>query len=99
MATRLRAPSPRWMSDAECVNHQDLPWTADFMPIPTEIEKMSSVCKQCPVIVQCASFALADSPTGGGFYAGVWLPWHGVGTRRDMHHGRTLLRRLTRAKL
>lgn len=33
---------------------------------------MAAVCKDCPVIKRCASYAIGQP---GGFYAGVWLPW------------------------
>lgn len=35
---------------------------------------MSEVCAECPVLIDCAGYAL-NKEVVGGFYAVVWLPW------------------------
>lgn len=72
---------PRWMEDAQCQYHRDLPWTHDLMPDEYSVQIMSDVCASCPVILQCSRHALAEAQ--GGFFAGVWLPWSNHGERKN----------------
>ena len=39
---------------------------------------MATVCLECPVLSQCAAYALKGhngNGVDGGFYAGVYIPW------------------------
>jgi len=69
----------RWMEDAECRRHPQLPWTDDLMPDMASHHFMSSICSACPVIVECSRHALDNAE--GGFFAGVWLPWSDGGKK------------------
>lgn len=63
-----------------CGKRRDLPWTDNATPTPIQMRAMQSVCEQCPIRRECASFALNERcgrGTEGGFYAGVWWPWVG----------------------
>lgn len=76
----LEDASPKWMMDAECADHPDLPWTGtmnavgEVPPTVADQQAMAAVCAQCPVLQTCAGFAL-NTRGIGGFYAGLWLPW------------------------
>lgn len=61
----------RW-TGAQCTQRRDLPWTSDATPESADRREMAAICERCPIIVDCALFALGAK---GGFYAGVWLPW------------------------
>lgn len=91
-------PLDESMLGASCLDHRDLPWTADAMPRPATLQHMRGICEQCPVIVKCADRALHGNNgrgTDGGMYAGVWLPW---GTRSD-NATKKIERRQARATL
>lgn len=52
-----------------------------------DLRRMAAVCEQCPVIGQCANYALRGNDgrgVGGGFYAGVWLPWSYYGEQKHL---------------
>lgn len=81
MTTR-HAPNFAWsqpldesMLGAACLDHRDLPWTADTAPHSPTLQHMREVCEGCPVLLKCAERALRGRGAGGGMYAGVWLPW------------------------
>lgn len=76
-----------WVAHAQCGRHQELPWIADTRPPTAEFEAMAQVCADCPVAAACAGYGLT---TAGGFYAGVWLPWH---TTNDIPERRLIRRR------
>lgn len=70
------SPDRLWMVKAKCSGRLDLPWIADRCPVPADLTAMHQVCmSQCPVLRECAQYALRASGAVGGFYAGVWLPW------------------------
>jgi hypothetical protein len=77
MARRLAYVQDRlWMNQAMCGRHPDLPWTAERCPDLSSLLVMQDICvNQCPVLFQCAQFALHGRGVDGGFYAGVWMPW------------------------
>jgi hypothetical protein len=80
----------RW-DEAKCCKAQHLPWTDDHAPAKRAFDEMSAICAECPLLMQCAEFALTEAV--GGFYAGVWLPWK---TPREAVHrraARVLLRK------
>ena len=64
----------RWRRRALCRNRFDLPWTPNVIPSDEQLSTMSKICHQCPVIANCAKYALTPL-IDGGFYAGVWIPW------------------------
>lgn len=71
---------PNWMKDAACAARQDLPWvgvsteTSETAPTVSQQREMAQVCADCPILYDCARYAL-DTKGVGGFYAGIWLPW------------------------
>lgn len=87
-----------WMDHAICT--PDVAWTADFQPDEATLSRLGAVCAVCPVIAECASYAL-DYRCETGMYAGVWLPSSGVAWgNRDgqrslgwMHARRALVRK------
>lgn len=95
----MREPLPLWMNDAECQQHQDLPWTDDLAPDFDRERTMNLVCSSCPVIIQCGRHALEDAQ--GGFFAGVWIPWAGSDGRNDSvrARGRARARARLRSKV
>lgn len=67
-----------WTERAACIRHPRLPWTEDTQPNTNDHLEMATVCANCPVLAQCAEYALTGHDGGGvegGFYAGVWIPW------------------------
>jgi hypothetical protein len=72
---RRLTPGDNWKGKAPCSEypHHTLPWTGDHSPSPEHYLAMINVCATCPVIIECARYAIEDAE--GGFYAGVWLPW------------------------
>lgn len=87
----------RW-SGAKCVERRDLPWTSDTTPLPEQATEMASVCHTCPVLTQCALYALKGAD--GGFYAGVWIPWDHTTSptlRLTRRQARTTLRHMVSA--
>lgn len=86
----------RW-TNAKCCNHLDLPWTADFEPGAHEVQQMSSLCAECPVLIACARYALTEA--SGGFYAGVWLPWRPANKGANEPKVRLASRRHARSQL
>lgn len=89
--------SPSWASRGPCgLDRPDLPWVEDGWPTPEERMQMATVCASCPVITQCAQYAVyANGGRGidGGFYAGVWLPWSYSTESEDTKLMRTQARR------
>ncbi len=62
----------RWTADAACrATHQD--FTPDLKPPTPVLIALRRTCETCPVIAECAAFAL-NHHLHGGVYAGVWLP-------------------------
>ncbi len=62
----------RWTADAACrATHQD--FTPDLKPSTPVLIALRRTCETCPVIAECAAFAL-NHHLHGGVYAGVWLP-------------------------
>ena len=54
---------------------------------------MSAVCAGCPVLMDCAVYALSEA--SGGFYAGIWMPWdksNSVTLMSNRRHARNVLR-------
>lgn len=67
-----------WVGRAPCSQRQDLPWIADRKPTLEEFASMAVICGQCPVMRDCAHYAVATNNgrgVDGGYYAGAWLPW------------------------
>jgi hypothetical protein len=87
-----------WIVDAECGSRQDLPWIADQRPNHADYAAMYDVCNQCPVVRECARYAL-ETHIGGGFYAGVWLPWASPNESRETKTLRQYAREALRATL
>lgn len=87
-----------WVTKAICPWRQDLPWIEDRRPSPDQLSEMQLMCERCPVLKQCAAFAL-DTRGGkgidGGFYAGQWFPWPYSSESADIR----LLRRRSRERL
>lgn len=88
-----------WVQQSSCGARQDLPWVADARPTPQQMDAMYDTCIGCPVIRQCAAYAI-DTHVGGGFYAGVWLPWvsptESADTKLMRAYARRRLRRIAR---
>lgn len=86
-----------WIIRSNCRGHQSLPWTSDNRPSMDEYAAMNAVCIECPVIAQCAAYALVSRSCG--FYAGVWLPWHssaeGDNTKAMRYRAKRQLKALT----
>lgn len=92
MLYALGVSENRW-NGARCTSRLDLPWTSDVTPSRLEVDAMSSVCAECPVLMSCALYALTDA--AGGFYAGIWLPWektNSVMLRSNRRRARDALR-------
>lgn len=53
---------------------------------------MAVVCAACPVIKECAAWAVT-SGVDGGFYAGYWIPWSSQAESLDVKHIRAWARR------
>lgn len=90
------------MEKAMCGRNMALPWTAEKCPEPSSLLVMQDICvNQCPVMFQCAQFALHGGNNGrgvdGGFYAGVWLPWVTQDERVAVRGARERARRLLRS--
>lgn len=66
-----------WMDDAVC--RPDVAWTGDTMPDADVLRRLAAVCARCPVIAECAAYAL-EARCETGMYAGVWLPTSGAYT-------------------
>lgn len=76
-----------WAKRAACIRHPRLPWTKDRQPTQDDRLAMAQICGECPVLEQCAAYALTgDNGDGvdGGFYAGVWIPWSTYYTGRKI---------------
>lgn len=94
-----------WMGDAAC--EPDPAWTTTTIagrygerevdPNPTTLVRLAGICAGCPVIRECASYAL-DANVSGGMYAGVWIPSNSSAwsTRRTRDARRALLARAVR---
>jgi Transcription factor WhiB len=59
-----------WMEDARCV--PDACWTEPDPSTPA-LRWMQQVCAQCPVVRECAEYAL-EMRLDGGVFAGVYVP-------------------------
>jgi Transcription factor WhiB len=80
----------QWTRKAKCGEHQDLPWHPDSQPHPLVLLDMATICEECPVIKDCARYALADDGAAG-VYAGVWIPW--PSSSANVREIRTMARR------
>lgn len=91
----MNVSTNRW-AGAQCTGQNDLPWTSDAAPTTPERRQMAALCESCPIIINCALFALGER---GGFYAGVWLPWDkttSTSLRDDRRTARAALRQRVR---
>ena len=92
----MNVSTNRW-AGARCPDRLDLPWIADTTPTDDEHRQMTAICNTCPIIIDCALFALDAK---GGFFAGIWLPWDPPTTaalRENRRTARTALRQKVRA--
>lgn len=97
-----------WDPQAACRgDNWVLPWAGDFEPLGLTANTMKSICHSCPVRATCAEYALTCDGigVGGGYYAGVFIPWaernsqgQVVGGRESVarNRARTDLRRILR---
>jgi hypothetical protein len=63
-----------WMDDARC--DSDAAWVTEygmFSPPAEVLARLQAVCLECPVIRDCARYAIANR-LEGQFCAGVFLP-------------------------
>jgi hypothetical protein len=92
-----------WTQRAACLEHQHLPWTDDRQPPASAVARMREICAECPVLIECARYALTGNNghgADGGMYAGVWIPWSTRNGRMQdkelRRRGRCVLRALIR---
>jgi hypothetical protein len=57
----------------------------------SELQAMSLICSECPVLANCAGFGAAGRGVDGGFFAGMWLPWSSASA--DSKQIRSMVRR------
>lgn len=81
--------APSWQAAALCRLEDAGRFTPDTRPAASELRALADICQNCPVITQCAAFALQNRLHG--FYAGVWVKGHESGPARRA------LRRLSEA--
>lgn len=74
-----------WMDLAIC--RPDPAWTGDRMPEMAVLTRLGAICAACPVIGNCASYALG-AKCELGMYAGVWLPNSGKAWGSQRGHNR-----------
>ncbi|WP_167465803.1 WhiB family transcriptional regulator [Nocardia brasiliensis] len=74
MIPSLPRPAP-WMEQAACAGSDPEGWATDNLPeLPGERTRYAQrVCAGCPVIRQCAQWALAEPLTTGDYITGVVL--------------------------
>lgn len=78
-----------WMLKAACTPNPA--WTSENKPTQV-LPQLRAICSRCPVIADCANYAL-EHHLHGGVYAGVYLPSrHGAACNQ----ARLALHRLTR---
>ena len=65
-----------WMGEALCGRHRSADWTTE-KPSAEVRRRLAEICAACPVIGECAAYALA-SEAEIGTYAGVLVPLRGV---------------------
>lgn len=94
---RLRHSGDYWVERAQCRTCPSLPWVADSTPTLPEQAEMEAVCDTCPVRARCAQHAIDTS--SGGFYAGIWVPWHteSRSSKEVRKYAFSLLRKVVRA--
>jgi hypothetical protein len=52
-----------WMRDARCADVEDP--DLFFSGMPEDIAKAQAICKECPVRLLCASYAIENNAEGG----------------------------------
>ncbi len=61
-----KAPDTRWMRDALCVDHADLPWIEKTCDMNFEDRAlMRAICMACPVRRECGAYAVEVRVTAG----------------------------------
>jgi len=58
----VHEPNPPWMGDAACVGADPDFW---FPPVGGTGAEAKAICARCPVLSECADYALADSSLTG----------------------------------